>query len=88
MVRPMPEHEQRASVLIVEDEAPQRELIADILRREGHPVHEAGNVEEALQAIDGELPDLVLSTGACRVVTVASSCARFAIEDWAAPSSS
>jgi two-component system NtrC family response regulator len=50
----------RASVVVVEDEAPQRRLIAEILGREGYPVREAGNVEEALQALGEELPDLVL----------------------------
>ncbi len=48
------------SVLLVEDEAAQRRLIADILAREGHEVREAGTVAEALAAIDDEVPDLIL----------------------------
>ena len=48
------------SVLLVEDEAAQRRLIADILGREGHEVREAGTVAEALAAIDEKVPDLIL----------------------------
>ena len=48
------------SVLLVEDEAAQRRLIADILGREGHKVREAGTVAEALAAIDEKVPDLIL----------------------------
>ena len=48
------------SVLLVEDEAAQRRLIADILAREGHEVREAGTVDEALAAIDERVPDLIL----------------------------
>jgi DNA-binding NtrC family response regulator len=49
-----------ASILLVEDEAPQRRLIAEILDREGHDVREAGTVDEALSAIDASVPDLIL----------------------------
>ena len=45
---------------MVEDEAAQRRLIAEVLGREGHAVREAGTVEEAVAAIDAEVPDLVL----------------------------
>ena len=48
------------SVLLVEDEAAQRKLVAEILGREGHQIREAGTVDEALQAITKEVPDLVL----------------------------
>jgi two-component system NtrC family response regulator len=48
------------SILLVEDEVAQRQLIAEILRREGHGVREAGTVDEALQAIAEEVPDLIL----------------------------
>ena len=48
------------SVLLVEDEAAQRRLIADILSRDGHEVREAGTVAEALAAIDEKVPDLIL----------------------------
>jgi two-component system NtrC family response regulator len=52
--------DRKASVLVVEDETAQRDLIAEILIREGHPVHRAGNVDEALSTIAREVPDLVL----------------------------
>ncbi len=48
------------SVLLVEDEVAQRKLIAEILRREGHDVRETGTVDEALQVIAEEVPDLIL----------------------------
>jgi two-component system NtrC family response regulator len=48
------------SVLLVEDEAAQRQLIAEILGRENHRVREAGTVVEALEAIGDEVPDLIL----------------------------
>jgi DNA-binding NtrC family response regulator len=48
------------SVLLVEDEAAQRQLIAEILGREGHQIREAGTVDEALQAIAQMVPDLIL----------------------------
>jgi DNA-binding NtrC family response regulator len=60
MVRKVSTADVKASVLIVEDEVTQRRLIADILEREGHPVSEAGSVEEALAVIGDERPDLVL----------------------------
>jgi two-component system NtrC family response regulator len=54
------ETEVPAEVLVVEDEQAQRELISEILSREGYPVRAAGSVAEALDAIDGLVPDLVL----------------------------
>jgi two-component system NtrC family response regulator len=50
----------RVSLLVVEDEAPQRRLIAEILERDGHGVRESGTVDGALEAIDEEVPDLIL----------------------------
>jgi DNA-binding NtrC family response regulator len=47
-------------VLLVEDEAPQRKLIAEILSREGHTIRETGTVDEALEAVAREVPDLIL----------------------------
>lgn len=47
-------------VLLVEDEAPQRQLIREILEREGFSIVEAGTVDEALAAIEDGVPDLVL----------------------------
>jgi two-component system NtrC family response regulator len=48
------------SVLLVEDEIEQRQLIAEILSREGHAIREAGTVDEALDAVAAEVPDLIL----------------------------
>ena len=48
------------SVLLVEDEVAQRELIAEILSREGHEIVEAGTVDEALSEIAKAVPDLIL----------------------------
>jgi len=48
------------NVLVVEDEAPQRDLIAGILSRSGFEVRTAGDVEAALVAIEEAVPDLVL----------------------------
>jgi DNA-binding NtrC family response regulator len=48
------------SVLLVEDEAAQRKLIAEILAREEHEVREAGTVDEALDEISQAVPDLIL----------------------------
>jgi two-component system NtrC family response regulator len=50
----------KASVLIVEDEHAQRELIAEILSRDGYRVREAGSADQAVEAILAEVPDLVL----------------------------
>ena len=48
------------SVLVVEDDAAQRELIASILRRESFDVRPTGSAEDALQLIGEREPDLVL----------------------------
>jgi two-component system LytT family response regulator len=49
-------------VLIVDDEAPARQRIADLLRRDAQigALHEASNGETAVRMILGEHPDLVL----------------------------
>jgi DNA-binding NtrC family response regulator len=48
------------SILLVEDEAPQRQLISEILGRDGYAVREAGTVDEALSLVEEEVPDLIL----------------------------
>jgi len=48
------------SILLVEDEAPQRQLISEILSRDGYAVREAGTVDEALSMVEEEVPDLIL----------------------------
>ncbi|MCU0303876.1 MAG: sigma-54 dependent transcriptional regulator [Thermoanaerobaculales bacterium] len=48
------------AVLVVEDEAPQRRLIVEILERAGYQLRAAATVDEALEAIREAVPDLVL----------------------------
>ena len=47
-------------IVVVEDERAIAELIAINLRHAGHEVTLAATAEQALQAIDAVLPDLVL----------------------------
>ena len=49
-----------ASILLVEDEAPQRQLISEILGRDGYAVCETGTVDEALSLLEENVPDLIL----------------------------
>jgi len=49
-----------AEILIVDDEAAIRETVADILEDEGFRAQRAANSDEALSAVDGGPPDLVL----------------------------
>ncbi len=48
-------------ILVVEDEADQRALVAAILGREGHQVQECGSVDEAVESLGARPADLVLS---------------------------
>ena len=50
-----------ATLLVVEDEAPQRKLVAQILRGEGYTVEEVESAEEALEVLARKPIDLVLS---------------------------
>lgn len=47
-------------ILVVEDSIPQREMITELLRGSGLSVTVAGDGVEALEQIQGSLPDLVL----------------------------
>jgi DNA-binding response OmpR family regulator len=49
-----------ARVLVVDDEPTVREVVGDYLRRDGFVVHEAGDGAEALAAVAGFRPDLVV----------------------------
>ncbi len=48
------------SILIVDDEKDIRELIGDILKDEGYPVRLAGNSDDCMEAINAELPSLMI----------------------------
>jgi DNA-binding response OmpR family regulator len=50
-----------ATILIVDDEQPLRELLAEILESDGHQVMMAGNGREALTIVVRDRPDLVVS---------------------------
>ncbi|MCZ6688929.1 MAG: sigma-54 dependent transcriptional regulator [Planctomycetota bacterium] len=49
------------SVLIVDDEESQRNIIADILRREGYQTFRAGSVEEGVRSFRENGPEIVLT---------------------------
>ncbi|HNQ64648.1 MAG TPA: sigma-54 dependent transcriptional regulator [Smithella sp.] len=51
---------QKLSILIVDDEKSQRELLRDFLRSEGHTVTEADNGEKAIKMVLGGHFDLIL----------------------------
>ncbi len=51
---------ERATILVVEDEAAQRDLIADALERAGHAVRRSPSVDGALAELEDSVPDLVL----------------------------
>jgi DNA-binding NtrC family response regulator len=50
-----------AKILVVDDEAGQRDIIAKILEAEGYEPLQAGDVQEALRLIDDQQPAVVLS---------------------------
>jgi PAS domain S-box-containing protein len=49
-----------ASILVVDDEADARELVVDVLGQAGARVRSAASVAEALRAVYGDRPDLVI----------------------------
>jgi CheY-like chemotaxis protein len=57
---PLASHGDHARVLLVEDEAPLRGVLRDLLAREGFEVLEAADGVEALVAVDREGPDVVV----------------------------
>jgi signal transduction histidine kinase len=50
-----------AVVMVVDDDAQLRLLVAEVLRRAGHEIVEAADGEEALRLLDERLPDLILT---------------------------
>ena len=49
-----------ALILIADDEARIRRLVADFLRRDGHTILEAGDCAEALELIEAQSDELAL----------------------------
>src|SRR5690242_152164 len=50
-----------ARILVVDDELSMREFLAILLEREGYSIFQAENAEKALQLLEAESYDLVLS---------------------------
>ncbi len=50
----------RGMVLVVDDERPNRELLARLLTRRGYTVESVGDGEAALAAVEERRPDVVL----------------------------
>lgn len=50
-----------ATILLVDDYLNFRLIVAEVLRRRGYKVMEAGNGLEAKEAIEKELPDLIIT---------------------------
>lgn len=53
-------NEPRTRILVVEDEPTLRETLAEVLIDEGHEVRAAAHGDEALDHLDGWVPDLIL----------------------------
>src|SRR5213596_771377 len=50
-----------ANVVIVDDEATMLQMVADMLRKEGHQVFPYNSGKAALEALESHSPDLVIS---------------------------
>src|SRR4249920_1397424 len=51
---------EQASILVVDDQAPNRKLLTDLLRNKGYTVETASGGQQALVKVRGSKPDLVL----------------------------
>lgn len=65
-----------ATILVVDDEEPVRELVAQVLRDSGHRTLVAMHGAQALEIIDKERPDLVVSDVMMPVLNGAELCRR------------
>jgi two-component system phosphate regulon response regulator PhoB len=63
-----------ANILIVEDEEPVRSFLSQLLTEDGYQVREAIHGRQALELIDKERPDLVLSDVMMPVLNGAELC--------------
>jgi DNA-binding NtrC family response regulator len=52
---------QKTTILLVDDEPPQRSILSAYLRKQGHTVFEAGNARDALQHMDAHAVDVLLT---------------------------
>lgn len=77
----IPQPAQRASVLLVEDEAPVRAFAARALRLKGYEVHEAASAEEALGLLDDALSVDIFVTDVVMPGMDGPSWVRAALED-------
>jgi signal transduction histidine kinase/ActR/RegA family two-component response regulator len=58
---PLPSRTQRLRILVVDDEAPLRDIIGEMLQREGHEVRLAESGRQALELFDAESFDAVFT---------------------------
>lgn len=65
-----------ANILIVDDEEPVRSFLAQLLTEDGYNVRQAIHGRQALELIDKERPDLVLSDVMMPVLNGAELCRR------------
>jgi CheY-like chemotaxis protein len=65
-----------ATVLIVEDEEPVREFLADLVQEAGHQALQAVHGREALAVVDAERPDLVLADAMLPILGGVDLCRR------------
>lgn len=65
-----------ATILVVDDEAPIRNLLAALFRGEGHRVLEAVHGAEALRLVGAERPDVVITDVMMPVMDGAELCRR------------
>ncbi len=64
------------TILVVEDEEPVQQLVADLLTEEGYQVVVAGDGAQALALMQGELPDLVITDLMMPVMSGVELCQR------------
>jgi DNA-binding NtrC family response regulator len=68
----------RKKVLVIEDERPIAEPLADALRREGFDVHLAETAADGLEAFSAQAPTSFSSTSCCPTATGATCSAKSA----------
>lgn len=69
-----------STILIVDDEQPVRELLAEVFTAAGHHAIQAAHGRQALELIDGDRPDLVISDVMMPVLGGVELCRRLKAE--------